>query len=73
MAIVIAHLKNAEDLTEVIVEQVAAQTIRVTFRDTEADEVVGIRVYPHALLEKAMAYARSLNEGVPLKVETKLK
>jgi|688.fasta_scaffold461829_2 hypothetical protein len=59
----ILHIVNSEDGLEVIVTELSEGTnrYRVKFRDTDADETVGILIFPDK--ELAEHYARSIIKG----------
>ncbi len=61
----ILHLANSEDGLEVIVTELSSEgtvRYRVKFRDTDADETVGILIFPDK--ELAEHYARSIIKGI---------
>jgi hypothetical protein len=60
----ILHLVNSEDGLEVIVTELSSERTnryRVKFRDTDADETIGILIFPDR--ELAEHYARSIIKG----------
>lgn len=34
----------------------------VTFLDTDAEEIIGVRIYPHDMAAQAIAYAQNLTQ-----------
>ena len=58
MDVEILALASAADGLAVTVGQTQIGTFRVTFRDTDADETIGIRVFTDA--ERAIGFARGL-------------
>lgn len=60
----ILHLANSEDGLEVIVTELSSEgttRYRVKFMDTDADETIGILIFPDR--ELAEHYARNIIKG----------